>query len=52
MISATLSQDLVGVYQVTFQVPTNAPSGTQVFSVGVTVGGKNYYSEGTGIPIQ
>ncbi len=52
LISAQLSQDLVGVYRVAFQVPSSAPSGNQVFSVGVSTGGKTYYSAGTGIPIQ
>jgi uncharacterized protein (TIGR03437 family) len=52
LISAQLSADLVGVYRVSFQVPTGAPSGNQVFSVGATFGGKTYYSAGAAIPIQ
>ena len=52
LVSAQLSPDLVGVYLVSFMVPNSAPSGTQVFSVGATVGGQNYYSAGTAIPIQ
>jgi uncharacterized protein (TIGR03437 family) len=52
LISAQLSADLVGVYRVSFQVPTTAPSGNQVFSVGATFGGKTYYSAGAAIPIQ
>ena len=52
LISAQLSPDLVGVYQVSFQVPSSAPSGNQVFSVGVSSGGQTYYSAGTGIPVQ
>jgi uncharacterized protein (TIGR03437 family) len=52
LVSAQLSPDLVGVYLVSFQVPTTEPSGNQVFSVGVTVGGQNYYSAGASIPIQ
>ncbi len=52
LISAQLSPDLVGVYLVSFQVPASAPSGNQVFSVGVTVGGQTYYSAGNALPIQ
>jgi uncharacterized protein (TIGR03437 family) len=52
LVSAQLSPDLVGVYVVSFQIPTTEPSGNQVFSVGVTVGGQNYYSAGASIPIQ
>ncbi len=52
LISAQLSPDLVGVYLVSFQVPTTEASGSQVFSVGVTLGGQNYYSRGASIPIQ
>jgi uncharacterized protein (TIGR03437 family) len=51
LISAQLSPDLVGVYLVAFQVPANASSGNQVFSVGVSSGGQTYYSAGTAIPI-
>jgi uncharacterized protein (TIGR03437 family) len=52
LISAQLSPDLVGVSLVSFQIPTSAPSGNQVFSVGVTSGGQTYYSNGAAIPIQ
>lgn len=52
LVSAQLSPDLVGVYQVAFQVPAGTTSGNQVFSVGVSVGGQTYYSAGSAIPIQ
>ncbi|SPE34398.1 Ig domain protein, group 1 domain protein (fragment) [Candidatus Sulfopaludibacter sp. SbA3] len=52
VISAQLSPNLVGVYQVSFQIPSSIPSGTQVFSVGVPSGGQTYYSLGSAIPIQ
>jgi uncharacterized protein (TIGR03437 family) len=51
VVSAQLSPDLVGVYLVTFQLPASAPSGNQVFSVGVASGGQTYYSAGAAIPI-
>lgn len=54
LISAQLSPDLVGVYLVSFQVPTNAPSGNQPFSVGVIPAGAQnpVYSNGAALPIQ
>jgi uncharacterized protein (TIGR03437 family) len=52
VVSAQLSPDLVGVYLVSFQIPSTTPSGNQVFSVGVSVGGQNYYSAGAAIPVQ
>lgn len=52
VVSAQLSSDVVGVYKVSFQIPTSSPSGTQVFSLGVSAGGQNYYSAGSAIPIQ
>ena len=51
---ARLSEDLVGVYVVSFQIPTDAPvSNNVVFSVGVAPQGSGtvYYSAGSSIPI-
>lgn len=53
--SAQLSPDLIGVYAVQFQVPTNAPAGDNiVFSVGFLPAGSStkYYSAASAIPIQ
>lgn len=52
---ARLSEDLVGVYEVSFQVPSNDLTGTNVvFSVGVAPQGSGtvYYSAASLIPIQ
>jgi uncharacterized protein (TIGR03437 family) len=59
LTSAQLSPDLLGVSEVTFQVPSSLASTTgsptsYVFSIGVTPAGSSttYYSAGTYIPIQ
>ncbi len=59
LISAQLSQDLIGVFEVSFQVPSSLASTTGspnniVFSIGLTPAGSSttYYSAGTYIPIQ
>jgi uncharacterized protein (TIGR03437 family) len=54
-VVSQLSPDLVGVFQVTFQIPTNAPQANNVvFSIGVVPVGSStaYYSAGSQIPIQ
>jgi uncharacterized protein (TIGR03437 family) len=55
VISASLSPDLVGVYEVTFQVPMSVPSGTNAsFSIGLLPQGSgavNYSSLGY-FPVQ
>lgn len=53
--SAALTQDIVGVYLVAFQVPSSVPSGSTVgFSVGVLPQGGNtvYYSVLGSFPVQ
>jgi len=59
LISAQLSADLIGVFEVTFQIPFSLASTTGSpnnipFSIGLTPAGssKTYYSAGTYIPIQ
>jgi uncharacterized protein (TIGR03437 family) len=55
VVLSQLSNDMLGVYTVEFQVPTNAPQGNNiVFSVGLVPAGstKAYYSAGTTIPIE
>lgn len=52
---ARLSEDLIGVYVVSFQVPTDTATGNNVtFSIGVAPQGSGtvYYSYGTSMPIQ
>jgi uncharacterized protein (TIGR03437 family) len=55
LISATLSPDIVGVYQVTFQVPSTVTSGTNAsFSIGLLPMGSGtvYYSTLGTFPVQ
>jgi uncharacterized protein (TIGR03437 family) len=55
LIQARLAPNLIGAYEVTFQVPTDAPAGNDVvFSVGVNAVGdtQTRYSAGSKIPIQ
>jgi len=54
LISARLAPNLIGVYEVVFQVPNDAPAGNDVvFSVGINAVGdtQTRYSAGTRIPI-
>jgi uncharacterized protein (TIGR03437 family) len=55
-ISATLTPDLVGVYEVAFQVPSSVPSGsTAGFSIGILPQGSTgpvYYSTLGMFPVQ
>jgi uncharacterized protein (TIGR03437 family) len=54
LVSARLAPNLIGVYEATFQVPSDAPTGNDViFSVGITAAGdtQTRYSAGTRIPI-
>jgi uncharacterized protein (TIGR03437 family) len=54
LVYAQLSPDLVGIYQVAFQVPTGAPTGDVTFSIGIIPqGGSNAaYSAITKVPVQ
>jgi uncharacterized protein (TIGR03437 family) len=54
LISATLSQDIVGVYLVAFQVPSSVPSGNVGFSIGLLPQGSStvYYSTLGTFPVQ
>jgi uncharacterized protein (TIGR03437 family) len=51
---AQLSEDLIGVYLVAFQIPSNAPQGNEVFSIGLAPVGSSqvYYSNPAAIYIQ
>jgi len=54
LISARLAPNLIGVYEVVFQVPSDAPAGNDVvFSVGINAlsDTQTRYSAGTSIPI-
>jgi uncharacterized protein (TIGR03437 family) len=54
LVSARLAENLIGVYEVAFQVPSDAPAGNDVvFSVGINVTGdtQTRFSAGTKIPI-
>ena len=54
LIQARLAPNLIGVYEVTFQVPSDAPAGNDlVFSVGVNVSGdtQTRFSAGSKIPV-
>jgi len=49
-----LAPNLIGVYEVAFEVPSDVPAGNDiVFSVGINVAGDSQtrYSAGTKIPI-
>lgn len=55
LISANLTQDIVGVYVVAFQVPSSVPSGTNAgFSIGIEPQGTTnvYYSSLGTFPVQ
>ena len=55
VISASLTQEIVGVYLVAFQVPSSVPSGTNIgFSIGVLPqGGSTIYNSTLGtFPVQ
>jgi uncharacterized protein (TIGR03437 family) len=55
LVSATLSPDLQGLYEVTFTIPSNTTTGSNVgFSIGVVPAGANqaYYSNLVRIPVQ
>ena len=55
LVSAFLSPDLLGVYEVTFTIPSNTPAGSNVgFSIGVVPAGSNqaFYSNLVRIPVQ
>ena len=54
LIQARLAPNLIGVYEVTFQVPSDAPAGNDlIFSVGVNVPGdtQTRFSAGSKIPV-
>jgi uncharacterized protein (TIGR03437 family) len=54
LVSAILAHNLIGVYEVAFQVPTDSATGNDiVFSVGINVAGDSTtrFSAGTKIPI-
>jgi len=55
LVSARLAPNLIGVYEVAFEVPSDAPAGNNViFSVGVNVtnDSQTRFSAGTSLPIQ
>jgi uncharacterized protein (TIGR03437 family) len=54
VVTSRVSPSLIGVYEITFQVPSDAPSGNDVvFSVAVNVTGDSQtrYSNGSKLPI-
>jgi uncharacterized protein (TIGR03437 family) len=51
--SVTYAQDLIGVWEVQFDIPSNAPTGTNVvFSLGVPSGSGFAYTQASYIPIK
>ena len=54
VVFSRLSEDLIGVYLVGFQIPTGTPVGNDVFSIGIvpTGSGTAYYSNPAAIYIQ
>jgi uncharacterized protein (TIGR03437 family) len=52
--SAVMSPDLIGVFEVAFQIPTNAPTGNDGFSIGLLPVGSGtvYYSVLGTFPVQ
>jgi len=53
LISATPAAGMVGVEEVTFQIPANAPSGPDIpLSLAVVVDGKAVHSNKSSLPVQ
>jgi uncharacterized protein (TIGR03437 family) len=51
--SVTYARGLIGVWEVQFDIPGNAPTGPNVvFALGVPSGGRYAYTQGSSIPIQ
>ncbi len=47
-VSAEYAENLIGMYVVTFEVPTNAPTGSDIpFGLGVRIGGDVIFSNGS-----
>jgi uncharacterized protein (TIGR03437 family) len=52
-VSANYAQDIIGVYEVTFDVPANAPTGNDVnFVVAAILNDNPVFSNGSKLPIQ
>jgi uncharacterized protein (TIGR03437 family) len=54
LVSAQLSDDLPGVYLVSFQIPSNEAQGNNTFSIGIIPAGGStpYYSAPVTVPVQ
>ena len=51
--SVTYAQDLIGVWEVQFDIPSDSPTGSNViFSLGIPSGGGYAYTQGSQIPIK
>jgi uncharacterized protein (TIGR03437 family) len=52
VVSAKYARDLIGVYEVAFVVPNDAPAGSQNLAIAVIQGGSAVFGNGSAIPIQ
>jgi len=53
LVSARYAARMVGVEEISFQIPPNVPPGTDIpLSVGVVVGGKTVYSNKSSLPVE
>ena len=52
VVSAKYASDLIGVYEVDFEVPADAPAGSLPFSVALNQGGSLLFSNPSAIPVQ
>lgn len=52
VVSAKYARDLIGVYEVAFVVPNDAPTGSQNLAIAVVQAGAPVFGNGSAIPIQ
>jgi hypothetical protein len=53
LVSARYAEGMVGVEEITFQIPGDVPAGRDIpLSVGVVVGGRTVYSNKSSLPVQ
>ena len=52
VVSAKYARDLIGVYEVAFQVPNDVPAGNLPLAVAVNQGGSLVFGNGSAIPVQ
>jgi hypothetical protein len=53
LVSARYAAGMIGVEEITFQIPTDVPASTDIpLSVGVVVNGGTVYSNKSSVPVQ